>query len=216
MYGDFDDDELKVQWTIENPHLHKSYQYNKEKNIMDERLLMNQLKKGMLVANTYNKEDKGYIEAFDYAHMRVGVRILDEPSYKTLKWFPVTQVSIISKVVYSEAKPLIPEIKDVIYNGPATIIYWVDGTKTVVKCCEHETYDAEKGLAMAICEKAFGDKTIFHQTFKKWVPEPNPEEDTLRIPLLSLEGYTDGPSIGDAFERAGEHIKKIAEALKKM
>lgn len=31
-----------------------------------------------------------------------------------------------------ETKTL-PKIKDVIFNDPATIVYWADGTKTVVK-----------------------------------------------------------------------------------
>lgn len=29
--------------------------------------------------------------------------------------------------------PIVPEILDVVFNGPATIIFWADGTKTVVK-----------------------------------------------------------------------------------
>lgn len=43
----------------------------------------------------------------------------------------------------------------VIRNGPATIVFWKDGTKTVVKCHD-EDYDAEKGLAMALCRKLWG------------------------------------------------------------
>ena len=34
-------------------------------------------------------------------------------------------------------------IKEVIFNDPATIVYWEDGTKTVVKC-HNETFDEEK------------------------------------------------------------------------
>ena len=40
-------------------------------------------------------------------------------------------------------------IKKVIFNDPATIVLWSDGTKTVVKA-EGEPFDPEKGLAMAI------------------------------------------------------------------
>ena len=43
----------------------------------------------------------------------------------------------------------------VIRNGPATVVFWKDGTKTVVKCHD-EDYDAEKGLAMALCRKLWG------------------------------------------------------------
>lgn len=169
----------------------------------NERAMMNQLKKGMLVANcaSINECERGIIEAFDYNNMRVGIRVDGKPSYFGLTWLRIGDIKVISKVVYSEPKPLIPEIKEVIYNGPATIVYWVDGTKTVVKCCEQETYDPEKGLAMAICEKAFSSKTTFHQAFKKWVPE---EKESIQDNTIS-----------NAFERASERLKQIAEALKK-
>lgn len=58
-------------------------------------------------------------------------------------------------------------IKRVIFNDPATIVLWEDGTKTVVKCMDGDTYSEEIGLAMCICKKALGDK--FHRTFTKWV-----------------------------------------------
>lgn len=50
-----------------------------------------------------------------------------------------------------------PQIDRVIYNDPATIILWKDGTKTVVKCMEGEEYDPEKGFAMAVLKKLFGE-----------------------------------------------------------
>lgn len=37
-------------------------------------------------------------------------------------------------------------IKDVIFAPPATIVYWSDGSKTVVKCSEKDVFDPEKGL----------------------------------------------------------------------
>lgn len=43
----------------------------------------------------------------------------------------------------------------VIRNGPATIVFWKDGTKTVVKCHD-EDYDPEKGIAMALARKLWG------------------------------------------------------------
>lgn len=68
----------------------------------------------------------------------------------------------------------LPSIKKVIFNDPATIVIWADGTKTVVKC-DCELYDPEKGLAMAISKKALGNNGNYYETFKKWVPEkPKP------------------------------------------
>lgn len=52
--------------------------------------------------------------------------------------------------------PVIPEIKRVIFHEPATIVFWSDSTKTVVKCMEGEEFDEEKGIAMAFMKKLYG------------------------------------------------------------
>ena len=59
-------------------------------------------------------------------------------------------------------------IKNVIFNDPATIVFWTDGTKTVVKA-ENEEFDPEKGLAMAIAKKFLGNKGSYYNEFKKWI-----------------------------------------------
>ena len=64
----------------------------------------------------------------------------------------------------------LPKIKDVIFNDPATIVFWEDGTKTVVKA-QDEEFDPEKGMAMAISKKALGNQGNYCNEFKKWVPE---------------------------------------------
>lgn len=64
-----------------------------------------------------------------------------------------------------------PYIKKVIFNDPATIVFWDDGTKTVVKCRD-ETFDKEKGLAMAISKKLYGNnKGNYYDIFKVWCEE---------------------------------------------
>lgn len=64
-----------------------------------------------------------------------------------------------------------PQIKKVIFNDPATIVFWSDGSKTVVKAQNGETYDQEKGLAMAITKKRFGNKGNYYNNIKKWLPK---------------------------------------------
>ena len=49
-----------------------------------------------------------------------------------------------------------PWIK-VIFNDPATIILWKDGTKTVVKCQEGDVYSKRLGLLNCIAKRHFGD-----------------------------------------------------------
>lgn len=64
-------------------------------------------------------------------------------------------------------------IKDVIFNDPATIVFWTDGSKTVVKCQKGETFDPEKGLAMAISKKVLGNDYGYYETFAKYVGRYN-------------------------------------------
>ena len=59
-------------------------------------------------------------------------------------------------------------IKKVIFNPPATIVLWEDGTKTVVKAQNDDEFDSEKGLAMAISKKALGNKGNYCNEIKKW------------------------------------------------
>lgn len=62
-------------------------------------------------------------------------------------------------------------IMEVIFNPPATIVFWSDNTKTVVKCdYEYEEYDPEKGIAMAIAKKLSGDnKRDYYNVFRHWM-----------------------------------------------
>lgn len=63
------------------------------------------------------------------------------------------------------------EIKDVKYNNPATIVFWKDGTKTVVKCQKGDTYNPELGLAMCIIKKMCDNKGNYNDVFNKWLPK---------------------------------------------
>ena len=73
--------------------------------------------------------------------------------------------------IYGISSSHIPEIKNVIFNDPATIVFWEDGTKTVVKCQDGDEFDPEKGLAMAIAKKAYGNKGSYCNKLKKWLPK---------------------------------------------
>lgn len=62
-------------------------------------------------------------------------------------------------------------ITKVVFNDPATIVLWNDGSKTVVKCNPEDKFDPEKGLAMACMKKLFGNKGYYNNIFRKWLPE---------------------------------------------
>lgn len=63
------------------------------------------------------------------------------------------------------------EIDRVMFNTPATIVFWKDGTKTVVKAQKGDKFDPEKGLAMAFAKRALGDKGNYYNVFLKHLPK---------------------------------------------
>ena len=67
------------------------------------------------------------------------------------------------------------KIKDVIFSDPATVVFWNDNTKTVVKTRGGEKYDKEKGLAMAIVKKITGNTGNYYDIFKEWCGDGNEE-----------------------------------------
>ena len=79
-------------------------------------------------------------------------------------------------------------IKRVKFNPPATIVFWTDNTKTVVKC-KGEDYDPEKGLAMCICKKVLGDKGNYYEVFKKWLPKED-DSDVVKKVLEHIKPQT--------------------------
>ena len=79
--------------------------------------------------------------------------------------------SLFDTVNKTEVLSKPPEIENVIFNNPATIVFWKDGTKTIVKCRKDkgDVFSKETGLAMAIVKKLYGNKGKYNDILKKWV-----------------------------------------------
>lgn len=105
-------------------------------------------------------------------------------------------------------------IKKVIFNEPATIVFWADGTKTVVKCGEDDIWDPEKGLAMAVTKKFFGNEGFYYDIFKKWIPEEK-QMDTIVVdgrPLMNALASQGLGEITDTLQKFGSLVKKVEES----
>lgn len=95
-------------------------------------------------------------------------------------------------------------IKDVIFAPPATIVYWSDGSKTVVKCNEKDVFDPEKGLAMAIAKRCGGNKGSYYKEIQNWV-----EKSGKKYPG---KPYTENSSVeNDALKKYIAQAKKSYE-----
>lgn len=84
-----------------------------------------------------------------------------------------------------------PAVKNVIFNDPATIIFWTDGTKTVVKCQEGDTYNRETGFVMAYLKKLLGNDNTFNKEIEKWVPEESISKAYAKLGESIVEGFKD-------------------------
>ena len=78
--------------------------------------------------------------------------------------------------IYGKSKSSNWGINSVIFNDPATIVIWNDGSKTIVKA-SNEPFDPEKGLAMAIAKKALGNKGNYYEVFKKYIKHDDVKND---------------------------------------
>lgn len=82
-------------------------------------------------------------------------------------------------------------------NGPATIVLWGDGTKTVAKCGKDDVFDAEKGLAIAISKRFLGND--FKPTFEQFLIENEEKaknvKDNTPIKAGDLVRILDGSNI---------------------
>lgn len=114
----------------------------------------------------------------------------------------------------SELIPSKPAITKVLYNDPATIVFWDDGTKTIVKCGKHEEFDPEKGLAMAISKKAFGNKGNYYDEFKKWLPKTE-GESAIEKAIKYMDAISED-AVLDTINKAAEHFITTALALKNL
>lgn len=88
---------------------------------------------------------------------------LKNPGYVEKRVFPPF------KWVRPEA--LLPKISRVIFNYPATIILWDDGTKSVVKCQREDVYDTEKGIMACMLKRFMGNDNTFNKVLNRWVKE---------------------------------------------
>lgn len=84
----------------------------------------------------------------DYSYGRTGVKYCDYYSERKQRM----------------KKPIV--IKNVIFNDPATIVFWSDGTKTIVKCGKHDTYDPEKVLLWRLLKGLLITRVIIITTLK--------------------------------------------------
>ena len=92
---------------------------------------------------------------------------LDESKKQYDEYVEYTQLRDLQK----KNKKLREMIVNVKFSGDRTIVFFNDGTKTIVQCQEGDTFDKEKGLAVACMKKLFDNTNIFNEVMRKWCHE---------------------------------------------
>lgn len=59
------------------------------------------------------------------------------------------------------------KVDRLIFNPPATIVFWEDGTKTVVKCAKGEAFSEYNGFAAALLKKIFGSNSAVKKIIQR-------------------------------------------------
>lgn len=135
-----------------------------------------------------------------------GVRLDDRDNPKSVNgifWFPEDELlhvvddtkfsnalkSIRKAVELTNQSPKPSLVEKVIVNGPKTIVFWNDGTKTIVSCREGEEFDIYTAFCAALAKKTFGstsrakaileDKLIIQEKKEKKKPDAPTENDPI-------------------------------------
>ena len=128
------------------------------------------------------------------------VTLKDEDFLDAIRYCYNDILSVEKYKAYIELRVDIPGMIDrVIFNDPATIILWKDGSKTVVKRSDDDVWDPEKGFCMAVIKKLYG-RTSFIKRFME------PEEE---MPILTVEEACEnlknfGKKLNDMMDKGGK------------
>lgn len=104
----------------------------------------------------------------------------------------------------------IPEINRVVFSGPATVVFWEDGTKTVVKCMEGEKFERYAGFAAACMKKMFGSTSRAKSVMEYFTVEQPKVEKKRKKEDEPLPGQM---SIEDVFDPATATVNTMDNVI---
>ena len=124
------------------------------------------------------EEAEHFVRVIDHLYEVFNAGILQEQSKKEKENMPTNNenkyfdyTAIPTGWSFTAIGRIFPNIEKVIYNNPATVVFWKDHTKTVVKCQGEDSYDPQKGFMLCILKKLMGNQGNYNNFIKKWCPE---------------------------------------------
>jgi len=94
------------------------------------------------------------------------ITVAPKPQIEFIKGEPIMNFDILYKELNRTNPMTTPKVEKVIYNNPATIIIFDDGTKSVSKVDAQDTYDKTMGFLLAYVKRFCS-----HREFKRMIKE---------------------------------------------
>ena len=82
-------------------------------------------------------------------------------------------------------------VSKIIFNPPATIVFWEDGTKTVVKCSAEDEFSEYYGFLAALGKKVYENNSQIKKLIDKKAEWHENKKDKKDIPDVSVDSLTD-------------------------
>ena len=105
----------------------------------------------------------------------------------------------------------IPDIDRVVFNDPATIVFWEDGTKTVVKCAKDQTFERYAGFIAACAKKMFGSTSRAKAIMEENAYDQPPKAKKERAVGLREKANPVDESVGIDHETIMEAVNEALE-----
>lgn len=116
------------------------------------------------------------------------------------------EITITGYMVAGNDKGFVPpfdqKITRIIYNGPCTIVFWNDDTKTVVKRSEDDKPDRKVALIYAIAKKKFGTMSQVHKAVDRFA-----KSNAQRIAILNYIVAQDGFDVDELLNSGRIHYE---------
>ena len=135
----------------------KVYQNDSAFTWMSYKVLSN-MKSGMAIGPDTRLSLTEYCELCKRYREYLNGGIISERKPRYRSYYDMKPSGILSGGRYIKLPQDMPVPKKVLRNGPATIIFWMDGTKTIVKKTEEDSDDPEKAIMYGIFKKMFSKK----------------------------------------------------------
>lgn len=90
----------------------------------------------------------------------------DYSSITTVTRAPSSSVNLVTNLIKDKYTP-----KKIIFNGPATVVFWKDGTKTVVKRAEKDPDNRYNAFCAALAKKIFESNSRVNSIVKNGIEE---------------------------------------------